>query len=116
MKWNTLTIFNSNYTCAELFIVSSVLVAFGNISPNSCRVSVCIYILCVIISISPLLSRNFLPSQVSTYVVYKLPTNNMPAKLIASSIFSQEQAYPSVSAVMFCNNFYLILCTLIGLP
>ena len=58
-------------------------------------------------------------SQAPTYVVYRLLNNNMPAKLISTLIFLLKNMlktekylsnkYLSVSAVIFCNKFYIYL-------
>ena len=94
-------ILNCILTCAELLIVSSIYVLWNNIRLKQLQI-VNIYILCVFISISPLLSHNFLASQVATLLLQA--TNSMPTKLIATHMFLHKK---NVSAVMFCNYFLI---------
>ena len=80
-----------------------------NISPSNCRLW--IITSCVFISISLLLSYNFLISQIARCYFYRLATtNSMPAKFIATRIFLHNNiaTFLSVFAIMFYNNFFFV--------
>ena len=83
-------------TSPEVLIVSSIWGATGedNESPNSCRVAIFI--------ISCVFSFRYHHCWVVTFYHIKLQYSKIDS---FSYISSQEHACPSVSAVMFCNNF-----------
>ena len=93
--------FKYKSNCFELKVKRCSVVLACYQHKNKQLQSVNIYIL-----ISPLLSHNFIASQVATYAVYKLATNSMSAKLIVILVVLRKNMLTRVFLLScFVNNF-----------